>query len=157
MGEGPDRLIVEHLEGEVLVYDPATHEAHSLGGSAATEFAAAGSDVSRREVLRKLALAGAVAAGGTALFETVLAPTPAHAQSAVCQTTNGCSAANQCPSGCCCQVGASAACVDPAVANPTVCCGTFGGTCLAASDRNIKQALHPADPRRVLGLVAAAS
>jgi hypothetical protein len=75
------RLVVEQLDGETLVYDTELNEAHALSGTGAAEFLAAESEVSRREVLRKLALAGAAAAGTAALVKTIVAPSPAQAQS----------------------------------------------------------------------------
>jgi hypothetical protein len=88
------RLIVEQLGAETLVYDTERHRAHALSGAGAVEFAAAKDDVSRREVLRRLALAGAGAAGAGALIRTMVAPTAAQAQSV-------CGGAGQpcCPSG----------------------------------------------------------
>jgi hypothetical protein len=90
------RLIVEHLDGETLVYDTERHEAHTLSGGGAAEFAAASDDVSRREVIRKLALAGAAAAGAASAIRTVLSPTPAHAQSATPCGTGSCPAGTTC-------------------------------------------------------------
>jgi hypothetical protein len=103
MAEEPDRLIVEHLDGELLVYDADRDEAHALSGSGAAEFAAAPDDVSRREVLRKMVLAGAAASGGTALVKTIVAPTPAQAESgcaAVCSLANDPCTNPSC--SCCC-------------------------------------------------------
>jgi hypothetical protein len=125
VAEGPERLIVEHLDGEVLVYDTERNEAHALSGSGAAEFAAAPDDVSRREVLGKMTLAGAAAAGSMALVKTIVAPTPAHAQSAVCGAT--CFSAAACAGnvGCtCCCVGISAI-----VCASTSAC-TSGGICM---------------------------
>jgi hypothetical protein len=119
MAEGPDPLIVARLDGEVLVYDTELSEAHALRGAGAAEFAAAPDDVSRREVLRKMALAGAAAAGGTALVKTIVAPTAAQAQSnAVCSPS--------CPSTHHCCAGSPNICV----LNSQACCG-FGGFCPA--------------------------
>src|SRR5438093_992144 len=92
-----DGLIVEHLDGEMLVYDTASDEAHCLDPVAAAEFEAASDDVSRREVLRRLAVVGAVAAGGAPLIKSIVAPAPATAQSAAvcspdCQTGEHCCA-----------------------------------------------------------------
>jgi hypothetical protein len=78
------RLIVEHLGDETLVYDTERNQAHALSGLGAAEFLAAESEVSRRDVLRKLALAGAAAAGTGALVKTIVAPTPAQAQTLFC-------------------------------------------------------------------------
>jgi hypothetical protein len=76
------RLIVEPLGDERLVYDTELGEAHRLGPAAALEFDSAADDISRRQVLRKLALAGA-AASSLPLIKTIAAPTPAQAQSGV--------------------------------------------------------------------------
>jgi hypothetical protein len=76
-----ERLIVERLENETLVYDPEANEAHALSGPGAAEFLAATDEVSRRQVLRKLALAGAAAAGAGAMLRTIVAPSAAQAQS----------------------------------------------------------------------------
>jgi hypothetical protein len=107
-------LIVERLDGETLVYDTATSEAHRLDAAASARFDAAPNDVSRRQVLRKLAVVGAAAAGAGPLIKTIAVPTPAQAQS-VCappcgpnQFCNGgncldCGAQNQlcCPGDVC--------------------------------------------------------
>jgi hypothetical protein len=151
MKGGSDGLVVERLDGELLVYDTESSEAHRLEGKAAAAFAAASSDVSRREVLRKLALAGA----GAALVTTVVAPTAAQAQSPACTpgdpTTCGpaeqCLACNGTP-GCfpagsyCCGANTcsflEACCNGACVANSNTQCGvncgnctTVGGTCTA--------------------------
>jgi hypothetical protein len=95
MGE---RLIVERLDGETLVYDTERDEAHRLAGSAVTEFDAAPDDISRRAVLRKLGLAGLAAAGTAPLVKSIVAPTPAQAQSCVptCTTAVTCCAGLTC-------------------------------------------------------------
>jgi hypothetical protein len=101
----PSELIVERLEGETLVYDTERNEAHALSGAGAAEFLAAADDVSRRQVLRKLALAGAAAAGAGALVMTIVAPTAAQAQTAAC--------APPCGQGLiCCQPVFNACCVN---------------------------------------------
>jgi hypothetical protein len=227
MAQGPERLIVERLNGEVLVYDTERSEAHALSGAGAVEFAAATDDVSRREVLRKLVLAGVGGAGAGALVKTVVAPTAAHAQSANCGTLT-CTASQSCcgngvgfafdccnvvnevcagglgcvPCGvaglaCCfgatCSVPAGECCdAGNCIANGAPCSGQTGGTCCdgsccgtsaccdqgscipngqpcpasggnctngtcSTSDRHLKRDLHPADPYRVLGLIAAVS
>jgi hypothetical protein len=84
----PGDLIVERLGGELLVYDTERNEAHALAGAGAAEFLAASGDVSRREVLRKLALAGVAAAGTGPLVKSIVAPIPANAQSAPCGALN---------------------------------------------------------------------
>jgi hypothetical protein len=73
-------LIVEFLDSEALVYDGEDHGAHLLRGEAVEEFAAARDDLSRREILRRSALAG-VTATGAILVQTIVSPTPAQAQS----------------------------------------------------------------------------
>jgi hypothetical protein len=122
----PGDLIVEHLEGETLVYDKASDQAHVLSGDLATEFSAALDEVSRRQVLRKLALAGAAAAGAGTLAKTIVAPTAAQAQSTcnpACGPTSGCCLPhNACcdviSAQICCQAGAATACCPQL----TVCC-----------------------------------
>jgi hypothetical protein len=114
----------------LLVYDAERNEAHALTGSGAAEFAAASDDVSRREVLRRLALAGAAAAGGGALLRTVVAPSPADAQSAPCAcpgAPSGVCAANQgCLNSTClnCDVIVTQTCN---FNNGCVCCKGAGG------------------------------
>jgi hypothetical protein len=115
-----DRLIVERLGDETLVYDPETNEAHNLGGAAAAEFAAAPTEVSRREVLRKAALGGAASLAGASLIKTIAAPTPAQAQSAgqpctggaggTCDAGLNCCGGTCCPTGQCCSGGGTTAC-----------------------------------------------
>jgi hypothetical protein len=127
-------LIIERLGDETLVYDPETHAAHNLGGAAAAEFAAAGSDVSRREVLRKLALAGAASVGGASLLKTIAAPTPAQAQSTgqPCGAGGTCSQGNTCCNGTCCATGECCNSPQFGVACLPGCAGTcfaVGGTC----------------------------
>jgi hypothetical protein len=80
---GEDRLVVQRLDGETLVYDRASDEAHLLQGAAAVEFEAAGDEVSRRQVLRRATLAGVAAASGGLLLKTIVAPIPAQAQSPI--------------------------------------------------------------------------
>jgi hypothetical protein len=128
--ETEDGLVVEHLIDQTLVYDRAANEAHLLQGSAAAEFAAAGDDLSRREVLRKLALAGAAAAGTGALVRTIVAPTPADAQTCTnpgtCQVNSNC-----CPGfGCVAGQGVCFACIasgQPCSPNNVNCCGAANG------------------------------
>jgi hypothetical protein len=154
------RLIVEHLDGETLVYDTQKNEAHALAGAGAAEFLAAESEVSRREVLRKLALAGVAAAGTGALVKTIVAPSPAHAQSpTACVNAPGgtCAAGTTCcvatvTSACC--TAAQQCCVFGGLVascctNPTTTC--IGGLCAAPSDRNLKHHLAPVGPQDVLG------
>jgi hypothetical protein len=111
------RLIVERLGDETLVYDTERNEAHALGGPGAAEFAAAPDEVSRRDVLRKLALAGAAAAGTGALVKTIVAPVAAQAQSPPLPNCGGltCTAIQTC-----CTFGAGA---------PSFECCTAGQTC----------------------------
>lgn len=113
-------LVVQRLDDELLVYDTASDEAHCLGPAAAAEFEAAADEVSRREVLRKMALAGAAAAGSAALVKTIVAPTPAMAQSTACGT-------GTCPLGtsCCSDPGVAPACCIPG----QTCCGPGIGLC----------------------------
>jgi hypothetical protein len=156
------KLILEHLDGEVLVYDTERNEAHALTGPGAAEFAAASDDVSRREVLRRMALAGVAAAGTGVLVKTIVAPTAAQAQSATAcpLRPNG-----TCPAGttCCVCVAGSGIATAECCNNATQVCLAATATCNACdfgggfSDRNLKRDPHPADPYRVLGLVAAVS
>jgi hypothetical protein len=163
------RLIVEHLDDETLVYDTDRNEAHALSGAVAAAFLAAEDEVSRREVLRKLALTGAAVAGTGALVRTVIAPTPAQAQSPVQCGAVMCQAGAQCcttgpqpfcavPTGTCC---GSAVCL-PGIAGPCcqgicclvgqICCGTICATpaACAASDCALKRHLAPVGPQDVL-------
>jgi hypothetical protein len=153
-----DRLVVERLEDELLVYDVEANQAHRLAGEGAAAFDAAADDFSRRQVLRKLALAGAAAA-----MTTIVAPSPAQAQSPVCAPPCGqgltCA---QCPGGqpicivgtatCCgsvpCSIGFSCMTCGGAdvcgIAGVSYCCGTTScfnainsccnGTCGTNSD-----------------------
>jgi hypothetical protein len=125
------RLIVEHLNGETLVYDTESNEAHALSGAGAAEFLAVEDEVSRREVLRKLALAGVAAAGTGAFVKTIVAPTAAQAQSLVC--TPACV-----PGAVCCQPGANACCTLGAyiccpAGSAVTCCGIGSLCCPAGS------------------------
>jgi hypothetical protein len=96
-------LVVEFLDGEALVYDGETNGTHLLRGEAVAEFTAARDDVSRREVLRRMALAGVAAAGGGVLVQTIVSPTPAQAQSGQpCTPGGGCVAGLVCCNGICC-------------------------------------------------------
>jgi hypothetical protein len=158
------RLMVEKLAGETLVYDTASDEAHCLDPMAAAEFESAPDDVSRREVLRKLALVGAAAAGAAPLIKTIAAPTPAQAQSPTsCAGAPG----TTCPAGTTCCVGMTAICC---AAGTTCCqflnlsagfiltdcctatevCNPMGLGCVASSDRNLKHHLAPVGPQDVL-------
>jgi hypothetical protein len=141
---GSSELIVESIGEERLVYDTASNEAHRLGASAALEFDAAGDDISRRQVLRKLALAGA-AASSLPLIKTIAAPTAAHAQSGVaCAGAPGgaclpgftccggttcvpssftCCGSGSCPAGFTCCPGTPATCCPPSFACGSVACG----------------------------------
>lgn len=140
-----ERIAVEELDGELLIYDLDTHKAHCLNGEAAavwrlcdgtrsvTELSAtiaqgaphevaeelvlhalselgkrkllvlevpeAGSGVSRRELFRKLAIAGA-AGLAIPVVRSIVAPTAA--QAATCVPPGGlCTASGQCCSGVC--------------------------------------------------------
>jgi hypothetical protein len=177
--DGLDPLIVERLGDEVLVYDTETHEAHRLSGAAAAEFSAA-SEVSRREALRRLALAGAAAAGTAGLVRSIAAPTPAQAQSnctVTCLPGDVCCGATCCSAGAfCCAPGSQSPCC---FVSATFCCpagsangcgtangGTCGigveccsgvctgGQCVApASDRDVKYGLAPVVPGSVVSLL----
>jgi hypothetical protein len=114
-----ERLIVERLDGETLVYDTERNEAHALSGAGAAEFLAAADDVSRREVLRKLALAGVAAAGTGALVKTIIAPSAAQAQSPACDPA--CTQGIPCCNGVCCGMP----CCSPTSQTPGACCPTF--------------------------------
>jgi hypothetical protein len=124
-------LLVEALGEETLVYDPATNEAHCLDPLAAAEFRAAGDDISRREVIRRLALAGAATAAAAPLVRTIVAPTPAHAVSGcacgvgagttVCPAGQGCLAAVTCVSC----VGSGSACTVGTFTCCTTCTATI--------------------------------
>jgi hypothetical protein len=148
------RLIVEHLDGETLVYDTELNEVHALAGSGAADFAAAADDVSRREVLRKLALAGVAAAGAGALVKSIVAPTAAQAQSAcvpgggVCTTVAECCALSNATVACTNNVCSIATCnagfADCDTVATTGCetnlltdtqnCGTCNNVCAACCD-----------------------
>jgi hypothetical protein len=128
------RLIVEHLDGEMLVYDTERNEAHALNGVGAAEFAAAPDEVSRREVLRKLALAGAAAAGAGALVKTIVAPTAAQAQTGIACGAATCAAGQVCcsaPTGLCCAAGQCCSNIfcDPICPSPASACSATVGTC----------------------------
>jgi hypothetical protein len=140
--ETGDGLIVEVLGHETLVYDTARHEAHALSGRAAAEFAAASDDVSRREVLRKLALVGAAATAGP-FIRSIVAPTPAQAQTGLADNQN-CATSGQCANACCCALtgflntcqtiaacnGVNGACVGSGLANGQNC--AHNGDCASA-------------------------
>jgi hypothetical protein len=124
--EETDRLVVEHLDGEVLVYDTERSEAHVLSGESATLFASAPDEASRREVLRRLALTAAAAAGA-ALLRTIVVPTPARAQSATCgPTADPCAVSSDCCSGCCCVLGTTPSAPGECVPDATSCLASFG-------------------------------
>jgi hypothetical protein len=125
-----DGLVVEWIDSEALVYDTRTEQAHHLNSDAAVLFKAADSDFSRRQVLRKFALAGAAAAATAPLVKTIVAPTPAMAQSTACGAatcTAGqvcCDATTDlcCTTGTCCGFGAGLSfCTAPCDA--TTCTG----------------------------------
>lgn len=149
-----NRLVLEHLADETLIYDLERDEAHHLNSTAAAVFAlcdgratvaqvaegagerlgqAVSTDavsealeglaavnlldgapqtepgVSRREVVRKAALVGAGAAAAAPLIESIVAPTPAMAQTngRTCDQESNrpndcpCESSSQCGSGCC--------------------------------------------------------
>jgi hypothetical protein len=111
-GREREALIVERLGGEMLVYDTKSDEAYCLGGAAAVEFRAAPTDLSRRAVIRKLAVMGGAIAASSGVVTTIIAPTPAQAQS--CVPANGaCVTLAQCcdlgPLTLCCPGGFCAA------------------------------------------------
>jgi hypothetical protein len=116
-----DGLIVQRLDDELLVYDTASNEAHVLGGAVAVEFERATDEVSRREVIRRLALAGAAAAGTTALVRSIVAPTAANAQSG-CVCGNG-----TCPPNTGCDSQTSCLICD--ITSPAVCGNALGCVC----------------------------
>jgi hypothetical protein len=149
------RLIVEHLDDETLVYDTERNEAHALSGAGSAEFLAAEDEVSRREILRKLALAGAAAAGTGALVRTIIAPTPAQAQTA----GQLCGPGNTCNPGlnCCVNINNAVCCAQPcctAAVGGDLCCGPGlcnpGVGCIVVSDRNLKHDLAPVGPQDLL-------
>jgi coenzyme PQQ synthesis protein D (PqqD) len=57
--------------------------------------------VSRREVVRKAAIVGAGAAVAGPIIKTIVAPTPAMAQSRCKSNGQSCNSATECCSGCC--------------------------------------------------------
>jgi hypothetical protein len=122
MGGPGERLIVERLGDETLVFDMESNEAHALSGAGAAEFLAADDEVSRRQVLGKLALAGAAASGAGALVRTIVAPSAAHAQSGVPCGVNFCP-----PSMTCCGITciplSTICCNGTACQNGFICCG----------------------------------
>jgi hypothetical protein len=155
-------LVVERLRDELLVYDTESGAAHCLNGEGAAAFNAAPNDLSRRQVLRKLALAGAAAAGTGALVKSIAAPTAAQAQSSVsCPGviggTNSCSAGQTCcGTGAikvccivgtfCCQGanGSASCCVAPATccistSQGTACCDLETHTCNATTGCQLAQ------------------
>jgi hypothetical protein len=148
VAEGREQdLVVQRLEGELLVYDTASNEAHCLSGVGAAEFEAAADEVSRRDVLRKMALAGVAAAGTGALLKTIVAPTAAQAQSIACGTGGLICNASQtcCGNG---QGGFPFACCDN---NSQVC---VGGLACVTSDRAAKRDLVAVRPARVISILA---
>jgi hypothetical protein len=122
-----DGLIVQRLEGEWLVYDTASNEAHVLGGAAAAEFDAAIDEVSRREVIRRMALAGAATSGTAVRVKSIVAPAPAQAASicgGLCSAGADCAGVAGCT--CCCQGAGPAVC-----SNSASCTVVVQGICLA--------------------------
>jgi hypothetical protein len=116
MGTGPGGgLIVERLGDETLVYDATSNKAHRLDGAAAAAFAAASDDLSRREVIARFALAGAAASASGLLVKSIVAPSPAQAQSL-------------CGDGPC--LPSEVCCVDTleCCGSPTHCCPTGSAT-----------------------------
>jgi hypothetical protein len=140
-------LLVEELDGEVLIYDLEHHRAHCLNAAAATVWRACdgtrteteltevmdrsfpGSDrdsaayglgllrtrnlmaapapgsapakgVTRREILRKVAIGGLAVGLGIPVVKSIVAPKPAQAFSCV-PTGSSCSSSAQCCSGIC--------------------------------------------------------
>jgi hypothetical protein len=136
-------LIVQRLDDELLVYDTASDEVHCLSGGAAAEFETAADDVSRREVIRTLALAGAAVAGVSPVIRSIAAPTPAQAQSTSCGSLT-CTASEFC-----CSANGTFACCQKAVElcvstnNVTSCQLSGGGGGGGFSDRNLKHHLAP--------------
>jgi hypothetical protein len=118
-------LIVEQLGEETLVFDTETNEAHTLSGAGAAEFLAA-DEVSRRQVLRKLALAGVAATSAGAIVRTIVAPSPAQAQSLTCMPA--CTGGTFCCGTVCVAVGTN--CCNGVVCS-TPCCQP-GNTCCGA-------------------------
>jgi hypothetical protein len=138
MGESREPFVVERLGDEVLVYDVATDEAHCLSAEGAAAFDAACDDVSRRQVIRRMALAGAGAIASGALVKSIAAPSPAQAQSTVtCVGAPG----GTCTAGeTCCGTGGVKLCCDTAAptccANPSgaaACCGAGLTCCIAGA------------------------
>jgi hypothetical protein len=123
------RLIVEQLDGETLVYDTERNEAHALSGAGAAAFLAVEDEVSRREILRKLALAGAAVAGTGALVKTIVAPTAAQAQSICGSPNQPCCAGNTCP----------------ATPPPNTQVGCVNGTCLITCGGSNQTCCQPGD------------
>jgi hypothetical protein len=142
-----DGLLVEELDGEVLIYDIERHRAHCLNAAAATVWRACdgtrteaeltevmersfpGSDcdaaayglgllrardlvaapppgsaprkgVTRREILRKVAIGGLAVGLGIPVVKSIVAPKPAQAFSCV-PTAGECTSSAQCCSGVC--------------------------------------------------------
>jgi hypothetical protein len=124
----PASLITEELGDELLVYDTATAEAHRLDGAAADRFRLAADELSRREVLSRLALAGA----GTVLATTIAVPEPAAAQSTACVPACGkglkCCTTGSTPH---CEPQGAICCGNLGCLNNTVCCPS-GACCPAA-------------------------
>jgi hypothetical protein len=151
-------LVVQRLQDELLVYDTSSNEAHVLAGALAAEFDAATDEVSRRDVIRRVAFAGATAAGGSALVKTIVAPAPALAQSCI-PNDSPCTLSTQCCSlGVCAQtatVGATCCAALNASCTTTADCGCPSNTAyvccaghcttsqICSSDRNLKHHLAP--------------
>jgi hypothetical protein len=83
---------------------------------------------SRRAVLRRGLVAGAAGAVAIPVIRSIVAPAPAHAQSA-CAPTKGaftsCTSSCECADGCCCSSADGDLCV-----TFTFCEDIVGGTCL---------------------------
>jgi hypothetical protein len=129
------RLIVEHLDDETLVYDTTSNEAHALAGAGASEFLAATGEVSRRQILRKLALAGA-AVGAASLAKTVSVPAPAWAQSGTPCGNTTCAAGDVCCFGFACRPPGTTCCPSQSTTcGPgTFCCQKAGSDYVCCND-----------------------
>ena len=80
--------------------------------------------LSRREMVRKVGVAGAVVVGATPLITSIVAPTAAMAQSGIASGCLGCGQNKDCVSNHCCQSNAGKSCAEG-------CCVEIDNSCHA--------------------------